>query len=91
MTLQTTKFGLACASAAAILWIFCSLLFMLMPMKMMNMSGHMMHGNFTEMQWQLSLHGVFFGLISWAIISGVAGWLVASIYNRLLRDSREQS
>ncbi len=90
MKLNAKKFSWACAITAIILRILCGLLFMIMPMRMMGMSGYMMQGDFTEMQWQLSMHGFFFGLISWAIMSGVAGWLIATIYNKLLGDLRAQ-
>lgn len=83
MKLQTTNFALACALAALILWIICSLFVMLIPMGMMSLSGHMMHGDFSTLQWQLGMHGFFFGLIAWTITAGVLGWLIAAIYNKL--------
>lgn len=84
MTLQTTKFGVACALATAILWIICSLLVVLMPVAMMNLSGHMMHGDFSMWQWRMGMHGFFFGLIAWSLVAGVFGWLLTVIYNKLV-------
>jgi hypothetical protein len=83
MKLQTTQFALACALAALILWVICSLFVMLMPMGMMSMSGYMMHGEFSTLQWQLGMHSFFLGLIAWTITAGVFGWLIAAIYNKL--------
>ncbi|EAQ99546.1 hypothetical protein KT71_17791 [Congregibacter litoralis KT71] len=43
MTLNAFKFGIASAITAAILWLACSLLVMLMPAMMLSMSGEMVH------------------------------------------------
>lgn len=87
MTLNATKFGLACAITVIIFWLIYSFLFMLMPIDLMGLRGHMMHGDFTGVQWQLKPHSLFFGLVSWAIIAGVGGWLIAVIYNKLSGDN----
>lgn len=83
MTLNAFKFGLASAMTAAILWLACSLLVMLMPSMMLSMSGEMVHMQLNEMSWHLTLTGVIFGLVAWFVAAGIAGWLLAAIYNRL--------
>lgn len=91
MRLDAKKFGLACALAAAILWVICSLFVTIMPVAMMNLSGHMVHGNFNGTQWQMGMHGLFFGLIFWAIMSGITAWLAATFYNKLLGDGHAKN
>ena len=83
MKLEARKFGIACAVAAAILWVICSLFVMAMPLGMMNMSGSMMHGDYSGMQWHMGLSGLIVGLIAWPVVAGFSGWLVAFIYNKL--------
>ena len=83
MKINATKFGLAAALTFAILWLVCSLLIWLLPSLMMDMTGHMIHGNWSQMGWQLSVSGIFMGLISWSVLAGVYGWLLATIYNKL--------
>lgn len=84
MTLNAFKFGMASAITAAILWLTCSLLVMLMPAMMLSMSGDMLHMQLNEMGWHLTLIGVVTGLLAWFVAAGIAGWLLAAIYNRLL-------
>ncbi len=84
MKLDAIKFGLASAIAFSIAWIICSIFVMAMPTGMMRISGHMMHGDFSSMQWDLGMSGLIVGLVSWAVVAGVMGWLMATIYNKLL-------
>ncbi len=84
MKLDAIKFGLASAIAFSIAWIICSIIVMAMPMEMMQMSGNMIHGNFSNMQWNLGMYGLFSGLVGWAIVTGFTGWLIAVIYNMML-------
>lgn len=83
MTLNAFKFGMVSAITAAILWLACSLLVMLMPSMMLSMSGEMVHMQLNEMGWHLTLTGVVIGLVAWFVVAGIAGWLLAAIYNRL--------
>ena len=84
MKLDATKIGFTWAITFGVFWIICSVLVWLMPGMMMGMSGHMVHGNLSQMHWQLSLTGVLLGLIAWSLLAGIAGWLAAVVYNRLL-------
>lgn len=83
MTLNVLKFGMASAITAAILWLACSLLVMLIPAMMLSMSGEMVHMQLNEMGWHLTFTGVVVGLVAWSVSAGIAGWLLAAIYNRL--------
>jgi hypothetical protein len=84
MKLDAIKFGGACAIAFSILWIICSAFVMVMPTNMMQVSGNMVHGDLTSMQWSMGIQGIFVGLIAWAFVAGISGWLIAFIYNKLL-------
>lgn len=85
MKLDATKFGIASAGAFAIIWTICSVFVMLMPETMMEMSGQMVHADLSAMRWNMGLTGVLFGLIAWSFISGITGWLIGVIYNRMLK------
>ena len=84
MKLNAIKFGLACAATFSILWLVCSLSVIGMPMNMMQISGNMVHGDFASLQWSISAQGLVVGLIAWAFVAGISGWLTALIYNKLL-------
>lgn len=84
MKLHACKFGIAAAISFGIAWLICSLLVMLLPGMMMNMSGHMVHMDISQMGWHLTVGGVLLGLIVWMITAGFIGWLLAWIYNRLV-------
>ncbi len=83
MTLSVFKFGISSAVSAAVLWLICSVLVMVMPTTMLSMSGDMLHMQLNDMGWHLTLYGFVKGLVAWSITAGVAGWLLAGIYNRL--------
>lgn len=84
MKIDAVKFGLATAAAFAIVWLFCSLFVWSMPSMMMDMTGNMMHSDWSRMGWHMSGMGVIVGMIGWSAGAGVTGWLLAAIYNRLL-------
>ncbi len=84
MKLDALKLGLATAITVAIIWLACSLLVMLMPSMMLSLSGDMLHMQLSHMGWHLTLLGVVKGLIAWSISAGFTGWLLATIYNRLI-------
>lgn len=84
MKIHPLKFGLACAIGFSILWVICSALVMLFPSGMMQMTGGMIHGDLSQMQWEIGISGLIIGLIGWAIVAGVTGGLVAFLYDRML-------
>jgi nitrate reductase NapE component len=84
MKLHAFKFGLACSISAIVLWVICSVLVAVMPAMMMSMSGDMVHMQLQDMEWYLTLAGVLWGLLAWAVVAGFSGWVLATIYNRLL-------
>lgn len=84
MKLNATKFGLASAYTASIVWIACSLLVFLLPSMSMNMGGYMMHADFSGINWHIGLTGILFGLFLWAFSAGFIASLLAAIYNRLI-------
>jgi len=79
MNINANKLSIAVVSAFLIVWLICSLLVMVMPLSMSNMTGHMLH----TMGWHISLIGVLFGGVLWAVVSGATAWLAARNYNRL--------
>lgn len=83
MKLNAMKFGMASAISASVLWVICSILVMVLPSMMLSMSGDMLHMQLNGMGWHLTLIGVMKGLVIWSVAAGVAGWLLAAIYNRL--------
>ena len=84
MRLEANKLALAASFATAIIWLICSLIVVLIPEMSMNVSGYMMHSDFSAMQWQMNFSGFLVGLILWSAVAGIAAWLIAAIYNKLL-------
>ena len=84
MKLDPKALALASATTSAVLWIVCSILVALLPGMMMNMTGDMVHTNMGQMSWSLNFVGFSVGLLVWAALFGVTGWLIAVFYNRFL-------
>lgn len=84
MKIDAIKFGIATAIVFAVFWVLCSLLVFSMPIGMMRMSGHMVHGDFGQMAWVLNWGGFIYGLIAWSLIAGIVAWAIAAVYNRLI-------
>jgi len=84
MKIVAGKIGVAIAIASAILWGVCSLFVLLAPEGMLAMSGHMVHADLSTIQWHIGLSGFLIGMIAWAVLAGITGWLAAIIYNRLI-------
>ena len=82
--IYTGKFAVACAVTAALLWTICSAFVVAMPQVMMQMTSHMLHMDLPQMSWAMSWSGFILWLLSWAALSGIAGAVLASVYNRLL-------
>ena len=85
MKINPVPFALASAVTAAVLWIVCSLAVYVLPGQMMSMSGEMVHANLSGMHWNLTLGGVLLGLVGWALMAGIFGWIMALVYNSLNR------
>ena len=84
MKLNPIMLGISSAIATAVLWIICSLLVVMLPGFMTYMTTGMMHGDTASMALTMTWPGFLWGLIAWVVWVGVAGWLLAMIYNRLL-------
>lgn len=83
MKIHAIKFGMASAISASALWIICSVLVMFLPSMMLSISGDMLHMQLNNMGWHLSFIGAVKGLVAWFVLAGLAGWMLAAIYNRL--------
>lgn len=86
MKIQAMKFGMASALSASVLWVICSLLVMLMPSMMLSIPGNMLHIQLGDMGWHLTFIGAVKGLLAWFVMAGFAGWMLATIYNRLAQQ-----
>jgi hypothetical protein len=85
MKIDAFKLGLATAIVFAVIWVICSLLVVLIPGLMMQMSGDMLHADLTGLDWTMHWGGFFSGLILWSVLPGLLVWAVAGLYNRLSR------
>lgn len=83
MRINSVRFGLAFAIAAAVVWLVCALFVFSMPGPSMMMSRHMMHSDMGNWNWTFSLAGAFAGTLLWAIFAFLFGWIVAVVYNAL--------
>ncbi|MEM8500813.1 MAG: DUF5676 family membrane protein [Pseudomonadota bacterium] len=83
MKIDARKFALSLGITTAFIWTLCSVLVFLSPSLMMTMTGHMLHTDLSTAGWEMSLGGMFFGLILWTFIATAFGWLIAVIYNQL--------
>ncbi|AIY66126.1 MULTISPECIES: DUF5676 family membrane protein [Pseudoalteromonas] len=81
MKLNEKAFSLACAAAFAIVWSVCSVVVMVMPEMMSNMTSKMLHTDWQIMGWHMSITSAIWGGILWALLAGLIGWLIAKIYN----------
>ncbi|MFT7245162.1 MAG: hypothetical protein ACI82A_002527 [Candidatus Azotimanducaceae bacterium] len=83
MNIEANKIGISSAATFGILWIVCSTAVHFAPQPMMMITGHMMHSDLSALSWTLTFRGFLTGLVAWAAVAGISGWLLASIYNRL--------
>jgi len=84
MKIDAIKFGLAAAIVFAVFWVICSLSVLMMPGRMMQMTGHMVHANFGHMGWRITSFGFAYGLVAWSVIAGLVAAATAAVYNRLI-------
>jgi len=84
MKLDAVKLGVATAIVFAIIWLICSILVVLIPSPMMQMSGQMLHADFGNQGWSMHWAGFFTGLILWSLVPALLAWAIARLYNRLV-------
>ncbi len=84
MKIDALKFGIATAIVFALAWVVCSLFVFSMPLRMMQMSGDMVHADLGGMSWNLGWTGFIYGLVAWSVVAGIIGWGISAIYNRLV-------
>ncbi len=84
MKIDATWFGFAWAGAFSVIWIVVSLFVMILPLDMMEMIGNSMGRNIPDMHMNMGFGFFFTGLIWWALLTGVTGWLIAIFYNKLI-------
>jgi hypothetical protein len=84
MRLDAVKLGFSTAIVFAIAWVICSILVVVSPGVMMQMSGHMIHANLSGLGWTMHWTSFLIGLVAWSVLSGVLAWAVAAVYNRLI-------
>lgn len=83
MKIDAMKMGISVAIAFAIIWTACSVMVWVLPDSMMNMTGHMIHMDLSDVAWNMSTSSVFLGLIAWSLAAGVTAWVAAAAYNKL--------
>jgi len=64
--------------------VICFIFVIILPSFMMGMSGHMVHGELSGMQWHLTLAGFICGLLAWSVGTGLIAALIAYIYNKIV-------
>ncbi|MFT4977863.1 MAG: hypothetical protein ACI8S6_003770 [Myxococcota bacterium] len=77
------RLGNTSALTAAILWLLCSALVAVAPEQAMQATGPMIHTDLTGMSFELTLRGVFVGLLAWSASAWTAG-AVFAVCSRLL-------
>ena len=82
MKLNVNALANAAMVSAAIFWVVCSLLVVLVPSMMMTMTGHMLHLDMQAHSWLLTGYGFVIGLIIWTALAWVIGWMIGTFYNR---------
>ena len=83
MKLDANRLAMAVAAVTAFLWVVCSSFVAFAPETAMEMTGHMVHADLSELSWSLTWGGVVMGLVWWTGLAAVTAWFVARTYNRL--------
>ncbi len=83
--INTLQFSVASALTAALLWIGCSVLVIVLPGAMWQMTAHMLHVDLAQVGWAMSWTGAISGLVSWSVFAGLAGAILSALYNKLLK------
>ncbi len=86
--MKLNALGLAGSSALAIaaIWTLCSLMVMVFPSAMAEVTGHMIHAELKDFQWTLTFSGYLVALVAWSAWAAVTGWLIAIFYNLFVAD-----
>ncbi|MEH6542400.1 MAG: DUF5676 family membrane protein [Porticoccaceae bacterium] len=84
MTINANKFALSSAITFALLWVLCSVIVITLPHQSMSMMGFMVHADMGNLQWDTRFPGLLAGLVAWSLSAAITGWLIATIYNRIL-------
>lgn len=82
MKLNATAMANAAAATAAILWIVCSLLVVMLPGMMLSMTGHMVHLGMQSHSWVMSAYGFAYGFVIWVALAWITGWLLGTFYSK---------
>ena len=83
MEIDAMKLAIASTVVFAAAWVICSAFVISMPSAMMQMSGYMVHADFGQMGWQLSVVGFVYGLLAWSLGADLITGATAAPYNRL--------
>lgn len=88
MNINANKFALSSAITFALLWVLCSIVVIALPHQSMSIMGSMVHRDMGDLQWHMQVGGLLAGLVAWFLAAGATGWLIATIYNKLLCGDR---
>jgi len=87
MKIDAFKLGMATTIVFAIVWAICSVLVVIVPGPMMQMSGQMLHADLSGYGWSMHWSGFFVGLILWSLLPGLLVWAIAALYNRMSKPA----
>jgi membrane protein YqaA with SNARE-associated domain len=85
MRLDARAFGIAAGATAAVLFILCALAVAIAPGPTTAFAGYLIHTDLSGLSRSLTLANFVGGLVCWALGTALTFWLVAAIYNRLIR------
>ena len=77
------QWAIASALAVGVTWLICSAMVFIMPGPMMSLSSNMVHLNLAAFSWELSLSGVFMGLLGWIAMAAFIGGLISAFSQKL--------
>lgn len=91
MKLDTKSLAVAAAIGAAFLYALCWAIVAIVPDLAKRVTTDMLHMDVDAIAWQLDLESLLVGVVGWGVACGVAGCLVAWLYNRLVSRVRASS
>jgi hypothetical protein len=83
-SLETSAFGLAGASIAALLFTICAVAVALAPEASVASASYMIHLDLTGVSRSITWGSFFLGLICWSLGTGLVFATTAAFYNRFL-------